>query len=151
MSKTTATSPTTSVSVSLRLVRLSKSEEVAKFEASDLSANPKSRTAFLRSAHEFVLAGSNAISAADRAMRTAIERPSDLAALAALERAEAEKASYLATKVGIGKMFLEVPSLRGHEYGKTIDSDSINGSHLATALFGAFGKNEAKITLKKLA
>jgi predicted ATPase len=150
MSKTTAAAPA-SVSVSLRLVRHSKSEEVAKFEAADLAANPKSRTAFLRSAHEFVLAGSTAISAADRAMRTAIERPSDLAALAALERAEAAKASYLETKVGIGKMFLAAPSLRGHEYGKTDEGDSINGSHLATALFGAFGKNEAKITLKKLA
>lgn len=148
MSKTTA--PTTSVSVSLRLVRHSKSEEVTKFDVAAL-ANPKSRTSFLRSAHEFVLAGSGAIGAADRAMRTAIERPSDLAALAALERAEAEKASYLATKLSIGKMFLAVPSLRGHEYGKTDEGDSVNGGHLATALFGAFGKNEARVTLKKLA
>jgi len=150
MSKTTATA-SASVSVSLRLVRSTKHEEVTKFEAADLAANPKARTSFLRSAHEFVLAGSGAIGAADRAMRTAIERPSDLAALAALEQAEAAKTVYLATKLSIGKMLLAVPSLRGHEYGKTTEGDSVNGGHLATALFGAFGKNEAKITLKKLA
>jgi len=141
----------TAVSVSLATIAALTAGKPVTYTSEELLASGAKRSDFLKSVHSFALAGNSVMAKCDKALRVAIERPNDPAAIANAENAIDARNAWIATRDRIALMFMAVKTLHGQEYGKTRTGDSVKGEHLATVMFGAFGKGDARAMLKELA
>lgn len=141
---------TTVSSLRVNLSMAISSLKVAEFDAESLKSSAKLRVAFIRGVITFHNSSAGLAANADRCVRTAIERPRDLSASAAADKALMVAAEASATRTMISAIFREVHSLVGTEVGKTGNGDSVNGGHICTMIYGAFGKAAAGALVKSM-
>lgn len=123
----------------------------AEFSSENLRVDAKARTAFLRAAHNMILAGDRSLALCNSATRESVNAPRNTDLRNRMILARAVRDERVALIDSLADMFVAVPSLIGHEYGKTTDGDSVNGGHIATVVWGALTKGAAKSHLKTLA
>lgn len=151
MAQATQSVPSAPVSLKFAGALIATRTPDAEYDSATLAADPKKRTAFLRSAHDMILAGDKTLAACNLATRVAVNAPRNADLAEKMRAARAARDQRAAIIDALADMMLAVPSLCGHEYGKTVDGDSVNGSHLATVVWGALTKGAAKSHLKALA